>query len=87
MKKSEAELFLSDYKKVLRLWSMTSIGIRAGDALSLSKRPKRDLPKLAQIARDFPDLAYSVDMLSNALVRDYPDQAARRLRPDDMSFR
>ena len=87
MEKSQAERFLSDYKRVLKQWAMTSIGIRADDALSLFQRLKHDLPKLAQIATDFPDLAYSVDMLSNALLRDYPDQAARTLRPDDMTFR
>jgi len=86
MKKPAAELFLSDYKAILKQWSMTSVGIGEGNALTLFQQLKRGLPTLTEIATAYPELSYSVDLLSNALTREFPDQAARSLRPDDMSF-
>lgn len=62
----EADLFIANYRALLKQWGMVVAGAADGDSDGLYRQLDEGQDTLAAIATLFPDKAYSVDVLINA---------------------
>lgn len=81
---AEIGLTVTAYRVILKSWTLTVAGMQAGDEAALCIELDRLDPVLENIAKDYPALAYTVDVLINARRRSFAsmdkDRPARGAR-------
>ena len=79
MTETEAEKCLADYRALLKAWTMCVVGLNPGDSDAIGRELDAGEPLLLRIADEFPDRAYSVDLLVNARKRTWAGFEEERL--------
>jgi hypothetical protein len=83
MNETEADKRIAEYRSLLKDWTMSITGIKNGDANALQRKLDEQQYVLAEIAIEFPDKAYSVDLLVNARTRTWAGYEDERVpRPN-----
>lgn len=75
----EAENYLSNYRALLKSWTMAVAGFSDADCDTLYAQLEEGQQQLAEIALDHPDKSYSVDMLINSRSRTWAGFAFERV--------
>lgn len=84
----EARDFISSYRALLKAWTLSVGGFSEQDSDALYHQLEVGQDKLADIALQFPETSYSVDMLINSRSRTWAGWAADRPeRPANRSTR
>lgn len=76
----EAEAYLTQYRALLRAWTMAVGGFSNDDSDALYRKLEEGQDELARIALEFPETAYSVDMLINSRSRTWAGFASQRVQ-------
>ena len=79
MTSQEAAAFISEYRALLKAWTMAVGGFAREDSDALYRQLEQGQDVLAQIALEYPETSYSVDMLINSRSRTWPGFAAERI--------
>lgn len=79
MTNQEATVFISKYRSLLKAWTMAVGGFTREDSDALYRELEQGQDLLAQIALEYPEKSYSVDMLINSRSRTWPGFAAERI--------
>jgi hypothetical protein len=79
MTNQEAAVFISKYRSLLKAWTMAVGGFTREDSDALYRELEQGQDLLAQIALEYPEKSYSVDMLINSRSRTWPGFAAERI--------
>ena len=79
MTRQEAYAYLDEYRGLLKAWTMAVGGFSNDDADLLYRKLEDGQQTLAQIALDFPEKSYSIDMLINSRSRTWAGFASERL--------
>jgi hypothetical protein len=79
MTSQEADVYISQYRELLKAWTMAVGGFSRDDSDALYRQLEQRQEKLAQIALECPEKSYSVDMLINSRSRTWPGFAAERI--------
>jgi hypothetical protein len=66
---AEANKWISDYRALMKQWTMCTVGLRSGDSDAMARELHQGESMLLEIAATFPAKAYSVDLLVNARKR------------------
>ena len=86
MTRQEADDFIGNYRALLKAWTFSVAGFSAQDSDALHQRLEAGQDQLADIALQFPEKSYSIDMLINARSRSWAGWTADRpARPADRS--
>lgn len=84
----EAENYLSNYRVLLKTWTMAVAGFSDADCDVLYNQLEEGQQQLAEIALAHPDKSYSVDMLINSRSRTWAGFALERVpRPENLNSR
>jgi hypothetical protein len=79
MNETEADKCIAEYRSLLKDWTMSITGIKNGDANALQRKLDEKQYVLADIAIQFPNKAYSVDLLVNARTRTWAGYEDERI--------
>ncbi len=79
MTSQEADTYISQYRALLKAWTMAVGGFTGDDSDALYRQLEQGQEVLAQIALERPERSYSVDMLINSRSRTWPGFAAERI--------
>lgn len=79
MNETEADKCIAEYRALLKAWTMSITGIKAGDADAMHRKLDEGQYRLAEIAIAFPGKAYSVDLLVNARTRTWAGYEEERV--------
>jgi hypothetical protein len=79
MTSQEADAYISQYRALLKAWTMAVGGFTRDDSDALYRQLEQGQEFLAQIALERPEKSYSVDMLINARSRTWPGFADERI--------
>lgn len=79
MTDAEADAFLTEYRSLMKAWTMSLTGLSQENAAELEKRLEAGRAQLATIATIWPQKSYSVDLLINARSRTWPGFASERI--------
>lgn len=83
MIRQDADAYLDQYRNLLKAWTMAVGGFSGGDSEKLFRQLEDGQEQLTQIAREFPDTGYAVDMLINSRSRSWAGFVSERLpRPE-----
>ena len=79
MTSQEADTYISQYRALLKAWTMAVGGFTRDDSDALYRQLEQGQEVLAQIALERPEKSYSVDMLINSRSRTWPGFAGERI--------
>lgn len=79
MDEKEADWRISQYRALLKKWTMCVFGIEPGDSDAMERQLELGEHELNKIAAAFPSKAYSVDLLVNARKRTWAGYEEERI--------
>lgn len=79
MTSQEADAYISNYRALLKAWTMAVGGFSNDDSDALYRQLEQGQELLANIALECPEKSYSVDMLINSRSRTWPGFASERI--------
>ena len=79
MTAQEAETRLTEYRALLKAWTMAVGGFSDADSDALYRLLEQGQAELVRIAAAFPEKSYSVDMLINSRSRTWAGYASERI--------
>lgn len=80
MTSEEADHYLSNYRVLLKTWTMAVAGFSDADSDQLYRRLEEGQNELVRIALARPEKSYSVDMLINSRSRTWAGYASERVQ-------